>query len=156
MNDDVLIFEGNRKKAALLLFLSSGFVILGVFIISKGGWGGWIFIGIFGLGIPVFIFMLRPNSVYLKLDKSGIEMKTTYKPMKLRWADVESFYVGKIYSTKMIGFTYSSSFKNMEAGRKVASVLTGMEGALPNSFKSTPEEICEKLNLWKKRFGHNA
>ncbi len=156
MNDDVLIFEGSRKKATLALFLSIGFVVLGLFMISEGKWFGWLTVGFFGLGIPASLFMLGPNGIFLKLDKSGIEMRTAFKPTKLKWADVESFYVGKIYNNKMIGISYSSSFKKMETGRNVASVLSGMEGALPNSFKNSPEEICEKLNLWKKRFGHNA
>jgi hypothetical protein len=157
VNDDVLIiFEGSRKKTTLVLFLSIGLVAFGLFMVSEGKWFGWLTVGFFGLGIPASLFMLRPNGIYLKLDKSGIEMKTAFKPMKLKWTDVKSFYVGKIYNNKMIGILYSSSFKKMEAGRKAASVLSGMEGALPNSFKNSPEEICEELNLWKKRFGHNA
>jgi hypothetical protein len=41
----------------------------------------------------------------------------------------------------------------MEIGRKVASAISGLEGALPNHFQGSPEELCEKLNQWKQRFG---
>jgi len=62
-------------------------------------------------------------------------------------------YVATIYGNKMIGIRYSTSYGKMEAARKVASAISGVEGALPNHFKSSPEEICEILNRWRQRFG---
>lgn len=80
-------------------------------------------------------------------------MKAFFKPMQVKWTDVEHFYVATVYGNKMIGIRYSTSYGKMEAARKVASAISGVEGALPNHFKSSPEEICEILNRWRQRFG---
>jgi len=154
MTDDVVIFKGNRKKAIVMLFASAAFAALGLPLISEGKALGWAMSGFFGLGIPVSIFMIRPNATYLKLDKSGVEMKTMFAPMRLKWTDVESFYISEMYMTKMIGITYSKSYKKMNILRKLTSSLTGVEGALPDNFKSSPEEICQLLNIWKMRYGN--
>jgi hypothetical protein len=34
--------------------------------------------------------------------------------------------------------------------------VSGVEGALPNHFKSSPEELCETLNRWRQKFGGKA
>ena len=154
MSDDVLIFEGSKKKAALLLLISTIFVLIGLLMISEGKWFGWVAVGFFGLGIPVSLFMLKRGTTYLRLDKNGIEIKPSFKPMALiKWRDVDGFYIGKIYGNKMIGITYSRFYNKQTAARKIAVALADMEGAIPDHFKSSPEDICEKLNLWKQKYG---
>lgn len=150
---DELIIPGSRKKAVSLLFIAAALVAVGIFLIVIGEAWGWLMAGFFGLGIPVAIWMLRPNNSYLKLDHSGLEMKAFFNPRQIKWTDVEDFYVATIYGNKMIGIRYSSSYGKMAIGRKVASVISGVEGALPNHFQSPPEEICEILNRWRRKFG---
>ena len=83
-------------------------------------------------------------------------MSTPPKPMKLSWSDVDEFYVGYIRSglsrTKMIGIRYSKSYNPQKTGRKISESLTGMEGALPNHFNRSAEEICEVLNRYKHQY----
>ncbi len=153
MNDDVLIFEGSKKKAALLLLIAILLVLMGLFIASKGKWFGWVVVSFFGLGIPVSLWMLMRGPASLRLDKTGIEMKGLFKTLALKWSDVDGFYSGKTHGNKMIGITYSNRYNKEKAARKVAFALSGMEGALPDHFKRPPEEICEKLNLWKQKYG---
>jgi hypothetical protein len=104
--------------------------------------------------------MLIPGTIRLRIDHSGIEMKTMFRPMKLGWNDVDEFYVGQIQAglsrTKMIGIKFSKSYGKLHAGRKFSSNLTGMEGALPNHFNKSAEEICEVLNRCKQRWGESA
>ncbi len=151
-----LIIPGSRKKAVALLCIALALVAVGIFLIVRGEVWGWLMAGFFGLGIPVAIWMLRPSNSYLKLDHNGLEMKAFLNPMRLKWTDVEDFYVATIYGNKMVGIRYSSSYAQMEAGRKLASAVSGVEGALPNHFKSSPEEICETLNRWRQKFGEKA
>lgn len=161
MNNETLIFEGNRKKAVLLLLASAAFVSIGIFLIGKED-AKWILfiIGFFGLCLLVSIYMLIPGTIRLKIDRSGIEMKTLFKPMKLVWSDIDGFYVGKIQvglsSTKMIGIQFSDSYKKLKTGRKLSASLTGMEGALPNHFNKSAEELCEILNRYKQQWGRGA
>lgn len=158
MNDEVIVLTGNKTKAVLLLLGSAAFVAICAVMVANGkqmGWGGMIF---FGLGVLLSIYMLTPNAFRLQIDQNGIEMKTLFKPMKLAWSDVNGFYVGHIKSglanTKMIGIEFSESYKKLHAGHQFSSGLTGMEGALPNHFNRSAEEICELLNQSKQKWGN--
>ena len=147
-----MIIPGSRKKVILVLLLGIGFVAMGAFLIHIGEPWGWLVAGFFGLAIPVAGWMLMPNNNYLKLDRNGVEMKAFRKPALIRWTDVDDFYVATMYGNKMIGIRYSSSYRGMEIGRKVVSAMSGVEGALPDHFQRSPEDICEELNRWRRRF----
>ena len=150
---DELIIPGSRKKALLVLLLAVGFVTGGAFLILKGEPFGWVVAGFFALGIPVALLMLRPGASYLKLDREGLEMARPFKLFRLKWTDVEDFYIVKMYGKKFIGIRYTSSYDQETARKLAAAISGGIEGALPNHFRGSPEEICEQLNRWKRRFG---
>lgn len=153
MNDDELMIPGSKKKVFLVLLIGIGFVAMGAFLIHIGEPWGWLVAGFFGLAIPAAVWMLMPNNNCLKLDRNGVEMRTLWKPALIRWADVDDFYVTTMHGNKMIGIQYSASYRGMEVGRKVASAISGIEGALPDHFQRSPEDICEELNRWRRRFG---
>ena len=92
------------------------------------------------LAIPGAVIQFIRGS-YLKLDHSGFEVNPGTKPSRLSWNDVDSFYVGNIYGNKMI------------AGRKIASAVSGMKGAINSQYKLSPEKVCECLNEWKAKYG---
>jgi hypothetical protein len=151
MGDDELVIPGSRRKAVLLLLIALGLVSGGVFLILHGEPFGWVVGGFFALGIPVSLFMLRPKSSYLKLDRDGVEIARPFKPFRLKWTDVEGFYIVKMYGLKFIGIHYTSSYDKETARKLAAAISGGIEGALPNHFRGSPEEICEKLNRWRRR-----
>ena len=157
MDDEVIVLTGSKSKALLLLLGSAAFVAIGAVMVAKGEQMGWWGVIFFGLCLLVSLYMLTPNAVRLQIDKNGVEMKTFFKPMKLGWGDVNGFYVDHIrtgYSkTKFIGISFSESYRKHRAGRQFASALTGMEGALPNHFNRSAEEICELLNSSKRKWG---
>jgi hypothetical protein len=152
MNDEI-IFTGNRKKAILLAFASALFVFV-IYLTGEGTILSFLGIAFFGVGFLVCLYTLIPGTVQLKVNRSGIEMKTLFKPMKLSWSDVDEFYIGymrtALSKTKMIGIRYSESYKKMQIGRKISASLTGVEGALPDHFNRSAEEICEILNRYKR------
>ena len=49
----------------------------------------------------------------------------------------------------MIVIEFSESYSEMKTGRKISSSMSGMESAINNQFKMSPELICEHLNKWK-------
>jgi len=133
---------------------SSAFVLLLLFI-GKGELWTYLGVAFFGLGIVFSIYMLLPGTIRLKVDSSGVEMKTLFKPVKLAWSDVDHFSVQRVPSaplTKMIGIKYSDSYRKHEAGRKFAASFTGAEGALPDHFNRPAEEICAILNDYKQKY----
>ena len=155
MNDETLIFAGNRKQA-ILIVLGSALFLCVIFFIGDGSAMSFLGIAFFGLTFLVGLYTALPGTVQLKIDRSGIEMKTLFKPMKLSWTDVDEFYIGYTRSglsrTKMIGIRFSESYKRASTGRKVSAALTGMEGALPDHFNRSAEEICEVLNRYKREY----
>ncbi|RFP13521.1 hypothetical protein D0T23_13955 [Duganella sp. BJB475] len=156
VDSDVIVVSGNKMKAALVFLGSTAFVAIGVAMIRSGDNDGWGAVVFFGLCLLVSLYMLMPNAIRLKIDKNGVEMKTLFKPIKLAWSDVETFYVGGIRTglstTKLIGIKYSSTYNKARAGRQFSSSLTGMEGALPNHFSKSAEELCALLNDAKRRW----
>lgn len=156
MGSDVIVVSGNKMKAALLSLASAAFVAIGVAMIRSGENDGWGAVVVFGPCLLVSLYMLTPAATRLTIDKNGIEMKTLFKPIKLAWGDVETFYVGGIRTglstTQLIGIKYSSTYNKARAGRQFLSSLTGMEGALPNHFSKSAEELCALLNDVKLRW----
>jgi hypothetical protein len=159
MDNDVIVVGANRKKAVFLLFAALAFVAMGVAMIVNGEHvlAGWACALFFGLGIPLSIYRLTPGAGELKIDRQGIEIKTLFKPMTLAWADVNAFYVGSVTTgssnTKMIGIEYSPSYTKLAIGRRISASLTGMQGAIPNSFNRSAEEVCALLNHAKQEWG---
>lgn len=143
------IIEGSIYKAIQIILISIGFVLLGFFLVSEEIYWGWPIVVIFGLGIPIgfFQFFRKP---YIKLDTEGFYFYSGVKLWRYSWCDIDSFFVGKIHGSKMIGINYSDSYQKTNTARKIALGLAGMEGTLPNQFKLNLELVCEHLNSWKQ------
>jgi hypothetical protein len=125
MDDDVIIIERSKLKSIFILIFSTAAVAYGVQLIAKGQAFGWILAIFCGLATITSIFSLLPGAFRLRVDRNGIEMKTMFKPVKLSWSDVESFYVATIPAglakTKMIGIEYSHTYKAMKLGRRISA-----------------------------------
>ena len=153
MADEELIIPGSRQKAVWVLLAAIALLAVGVFLIRIGHFWGWVMVAFFSPGIPVAIWLLVSGQSYLRLDPIGVEVKSPWKPALIKWTDVNGFYVATLHGNKMIAIAYSSSYQGMASGRKVAAFLSGMEGALPNHYQASPEEVCETLNRWRKKYG---
>lgn len=100
--------------------------------------------------------MMLPNAMYLRLDEEGFEMGSLRRTHKIKWADVEGFQIGSISGAKMIAIIYSREYESQKFGRAVAASLSGMEGAIPNSYNATLEDVLNSLNSWRVRFGRKG
>lgn len=149
--DTPVIFLGSRKKALMVLALSIGFVFLGSWLTTENPVLGWLCIAFFALGIPASLFMLRPNSTYLKLDADGIDVVSMSRHHKLKWVDVDAFRMARIHGAKMIAIEYSEEYTKQRAGRAVALALAGMEGAIADHYSAPLEQVLQTLNEWKAR-----
>ena len=111
----------------------------------------------FGLGVPISLFMLlSPNSMYLRLDAEGFEMGSFVKKTRIKWTDVEGFALGSIHGAKMIAIIYAPHYNEQKAGRAIASTLSGMEGAIANSYNAPLDEILKTLTEWRARYGQRS
>ena len=151
---DELTFHASRGKAALILLGAIVFVAIGYFMRAEEPFMGWACMIFFGLGIPVGLIMLfSPNSTYLRLDPEGFEMGSFVKKTRMKWTDVAGFELASIRGAKMIAIVYAPHYEGQKIGRAVAENLSGMEGAIPNSYNAPLAEVLKTLNEWRARYG---
>jgi hypothetical protein len=155
MSDEVL-FQASKGKAVLLLLGSIIFVAIGYWMTSEEPLMGWICVGFFALGIPASIAMLISKAIYLHLDREGFEMVSPVTRVRVKWSDVDGFAMGKIEGAKMIQIVYARHYSQQKLGRRVAAGLSGMEGAIANTYNASLDEILKTLNEWRVRFGRNS
>lgn len=153
---DELIFKASLKKALLLFLGCICFVVLGAWMITEKSVLGWLCVGFFGLGIPVSLLMMRPNTTYLRLDQEGFEIVAMSRRSAFKWTEVEGFHVGKMHGTKMIGIVFSPECTKQQAARAFASSIAGIEGAIADHYITPIEEVCKIMNEWKIRYDSKA
>ena len=149
-----LTYHASRSKAALILLASIAFVVIGYFIRVEKPFIGWACMIFFGLGIPVALIMLfSPNSMYLRLDSEGFEMGSFVKKTRIKWTDVAGFELASMRGARMIAIIYAPHYQGQKVGRAVAENLSGMEGAIANSYNVPLDELLKTLNEWRARYG---
>jgi len=145
MNDERLIFEGNRIKSAILLLGCAVFLGVGIFFAMDGDRWAIAVIIISAFSFLLVLPSLIPGNLRLTVDSSGVEMKSPLRSMKLAWSDVEEFYVGYVHTgpstKKLIAIRYSQTCDKQQ------------EDGIPNHFNKSPEELCELLNSYKQLYG---
>jgi hypothetical protein len=154
---DELTYRASRSKAAFVLLASLAFVAIGYFMRLEQPFIGWACMIFFGLGIPVGLIMLfSPNSMYLRLDTEGFEMGSFVKKTRIKWTDVAGFELASIRGAKMIAIIYAPHYEGQKMGRAVAENLSGMEGAIANSYNAPLDEVLKTLNEWQARYKRTA
>jgi hypothetical protein len=154
---DELTYHASRSKAALILLASVAFVVMGYFMRVEKPFVGWACMIFFGLGIPVGLMLLfSPNSTYLRLDQEGFEMGSFAQKTRIKWTDVAGFELASIRGAKMIAIIYAPHYEGQKAGRAIAENLSGMEGAIANSYDAPLAQVLKTLNEWQARYAHRA
>jgi hypothetical protein len=152
VNEAEVVFRASRKKAALVLAGSLCFVALGLWLSTEKPLIGWTCVALFSLGVPASSLMMRPNFMLLRLDPQGFEMVSFKRRHKILWTDVDAFRIASIRGAKMIAITYRQDYAEHRASRAVAAMLSGMQGAIPNSYDAPLEEVARTLNEWRERY----
>jgi len=119
-------------------------------MILEGEGMGWIVTGFFGFGSLIFIVNMLPQASYLKLDGVGFETSSLFRKHKYNWDDISHFGVGKISNNTMVMFNFSSSYQKARNARKIASMISGAEGALHDNFGMKAEELAQLMNEYKR------
>jgi hypothetical protein len=159
MTDDgpfTLLLHPRRARWLLLLVASLAFTVAGAAMIRSGETRGWFMVAVFALGALVAGAMLLPGSAYLRLTPDGFEMRSLYRHVRVRWADVSWFRAGRIGLNKMVLFDYAPSYTRSAQARAVASALTGAEAALPDTYGHSAEALVALLNDWRARATRDA
>jgi hypothetical protein len=154
---DPIVIPGGKLKATALVVGGAIFVAIGVAVVRGGNSSGWWAIGFFGLCAAVGVVQLIPGTNQLTIDRTGITVRTLFRPWNILWADVDSFYVAQLKTglatNTLIGIHYSHTFQRMATGRRVAYAMTGVEAAIPNAYAMKADNLCNLLNDCKKKWG---
>jgi len=124
-------------------------------MITSGDSRGWFVAAFFTFCTLVFTLVLLPGSAYLELGPDGITVCTFYQRDSWRWADVASFDIARIGSnTRMVVIKFAPAYPKARRARRFAEFLTGHEGALPDSYGLSVEDLVALLNTYK--YQHDA
>lgn len=152
MSGEVLVVEGSRWKLLLALAICAMFTAGGSWMIAEGEALGWLVAGFFGIGgLAIVAVTLLRGAPRLILDADGFEFTAVFRRSKIPWSAVDEFYVMRMSGAKMIGIAFSSAYTEMRRARAVAEAVSGAEGAIPDSYAKSPEELCALLNEWRQK-----
>ena len=132
----------------LYFLLSVGFVVGGIWMIREGEKIGWFVAGFFTLCILVFLLQLFPKSSFLTVCEEGIEFCALFRSHKVPWSDISEFGVCRVPGNRMVGFNYSAEYPRARKARALSKALTGCEGALPDTYGFSVDELAELLSAY--------
>jgi hypothetical protein len=117
------------------------------------GWLGYAGAALFGLGMLVALLQLVPGSSYLKIDETGVEFSVLFRKSTLSWSLVEEFFVVSLKQTgvtvnKMVAFNYVPTSRGQHLGSRIARTITQCDGALPDTYGKSAEELAMLLNSY--------
>lgn len=150
------ILYPKKSKAIFGLVLPLLLTAVGIWmVLYKNAILGWIATIFFGLGVVIAFINLLPNASYLKLYKDGFEFCTMYKKDRYNWDDIQSFSTGTANFKTMVTFNFAESFQKYKTMRKVSAKIGGKEGALPDTYGLTANELAYLMNEYKHTYSTN-
>ena len=148
-------------KNVITIIMCLAFVVLVLVIRPEEGipWFGWLAVVFFGLGGLFMAFQIIREKIthrpYLIITDESVRMNSG-KGWEIRYADVDSFFLTKVGSSKMIGITYKKEIESRKmeeakevgrAVRKFNTMIAGTPEAIPAyDLTLKPKEIIELLN----------
>ncbi|WP_439479578.1 STM3941 family protein [Chryseobacterium aquaticum] len=137
-------FYPGKIKNTLLMLISLTFVILGISLLDKNIWIAVLNIFFFGICFIVYVINFIPNATYLKLEESGITMKTLFKTTFIPWEAVQNFDTKNIFLFKMVTFNLNENL--------IDSKIKSKQGAFPDTYGMPAKKLSHLLNEYKFKF----
>jgi hypothetical protein len=144
----------SRTKMALLFGGSLAFSAAGFLVANKDPIIGYACIAFFGLCGIVGAVGLIPSSSYLELTQDGFTFCSLFRRSTVPWRHVREFLPIKIHHNAMVGWNYSTEFQSNATSRRIATALSGAEGALPDTYGMKAAELATLLNNLRARHAH--
>lgn len=143
----------SRSKSVAFLVVSVLFVVGGIWLREDGPVAAWLTIVFFGLCAAVFSANLLPGSSYLKLTSEGFEQRVLFRTHSEAWKNIQRFeaYRNSTSSSRLVGFFYEPDYASTArgaAGRKISRSMVGLDGALPDTYGMSADELAELMNNW--------
>lgn len=154
-----------------MLLASSVFTVVYAIALKNGILSGWLWLGIVlpGLGIPLSIINMLPNSNYLLLTPEGFTRKSSFKSTFFKWSDVKGFNISQIPipnifsilrgTGKFVTFELSDTYTNTKLVTPrtmiegiAGSDIIGADVALESGYGMKLQDLCNLMNEWRERY----
>lgn len=148
---ETLLLRPSLAKAIVRFAACAMFAVIGALMLRDGEPMGWLVLGFFGLCALASLILLFPGASYLRLSSEGFEMRSLFRSHAQKWSDVAGFHAGRIARNAMVLIEYAPTYQRSRKARRIAAELTGAEGALPDTYGRSAEELAQLLNEWRRR-----
>jgi hypothetical protein len=153
MDSSPCVLYPSRIRSLAFLLVSVLFVLGGIWLREDGSVAAWLTIVVFGLSAAVFSANLLPGSSYLKLTSEGFERRVLFRTHSEAWKNIQRFeaYRNPTSSSRLVGFFYEPDYASSArgaAGRKISRSMVGVDGALPDTYGMSADELAELMNNW--------
>jgi hypothetical protein len=143
-----LVLRTRGTHSALLLLVCAAFTAVGVAMLIDSAPKGWLVTSFFGLCTLIAAVNALPNASFLALDREGFEMRALFRTTRFRWSDIRTFGVATVGVQSMVVFTYTEPYRREHPAARRA--FHDIEGALPDSYGHTPEQLAALLCDWQR------
>jgi hypothetical protein len=151
MSQAVLRLQSSKRKSLLLAIISLAFTAAGIWmIVSEGSWKAYAATVFFGICTVVHGRMMMRGG-YLELRPEAFTVSSLYRTSSYQWRDVRRFRVGYLGPKKFVLFDMAKDYPVGVKVRRATRMLTGSEGALPDTYGKSAEELATLMNEWRER-----
>lgn len=145
-NSSTLTLYPSKIKTFLFLIVSIALTAIGVGMVNHNEHMAWLVLLLSFMSAIAFAITLLPNSSYLHISDQGFEMRSLYRSGFIKWDEVEQFESKYIGIKKMVTFCYSQKYPKFKIVRNMVKTITNTEGALPDTYGKSAEELAKLLN----------
>ncbi len=143
--------SGHRKIVAIAgLALAIAALLLAVFRTGSPLSNGLI--GFFGIAALVLFVLCLPQASYLRLTDAGLEFSNRFRKDFVRWSEIAAFRVTDLGGYSIVGWEYVAGHSRSRTRQPVASAITGMDGALPETYGNGAAELASLMNGLRDKF----
>lgn len=151
--EPLFVLRPSKRSAIGLFAVSAAFVALGLWLVPREGWIGYLCAGFFAIGAVVGALQLIPGSCALIATKEGLTIVNLFRKSTIAWEDIDRFYVVALSARgftvhRMVGFDFAPSCDRARRGRALASTIAGCEGALPDTYGLSAEQLADLLDRY--------
>ncbi len=144
------VLRPSWKKWLLVELICLVFFAVGIAMVASGEMKGWFTLSVFGIGffaVPVLFFNSK-----LEINNKGFLIHNLKKVNFIAWDEVQDFQVVVIGLNKMVGFNFSEKYDRQKKMRAVAVGLSGVEGALPDTYGMKAEDLAVLMVKYQHQF----
>ena len=143
-----------RQKLLLAFIVCAAMVPAGIAIAHTPGirsYLGYPIAALCGVCAIALLGSVLPGSSYLEVNARGLSLCAMYRKSFFAWSDIARFVPIDMGGHGMVGIEFAPHYTGSALGRRWAQRIGGVDGALPDTYGYTAEELVAALNEARRR-----